>query len=95
MIDYYGNWTWNPMLSEDKWCDCDYLAKWISDSKYNVETTIENLVHMILLHFDCCDNYGEYDPETGFGGYGDGFTLEECKRYVIESGGFREFDYRC
>jgi hypothetical protein len=50
---------------------------------------------MIILSFDCDDNYGEYDEETGFGGYGKEFTLEECSRYVEESGGYEEFDYWC
>ena len=48
---------------------------------------------MIILMFDCCDNYGEYDEESGCGGYGDEFTIEGCKRYVEDSGGFKEFDY--
>lgn len=95
MVDYYGQWQWNPRLHKKEWCDYDWLAKWIVDSGYKVKTTIENLVHMIILHFDCCDNYGEYDPETGFGGYGESFSLTECKRYVEESGGFSEFDYYC
>ena len=47
------------------------------------------------LSFDCDDNYGEYDEETGFGGYGTEFTLEECFRYIEESGGYKEFDYYC
>lgn len=56
---------------------------------------MENLVSMVILHFDSADNYGEYDPESGFGGYGDEFTLDECVRYVSESGGWAEFDYYC
>ena len=51
------------------------------------------LISMIILHFDCDDNYGEYDEETGMGGYGEEFTLEECFRYIEESGGYSEFDY--
>lgn len=62
---------------------------------YVPETTLDHLVCMIILSFDCDDNYGEYDEETGFGGYGDGFTLEECFRYIKECGGYREFDYYC
>ena len=56
---------------------------------------MDNLVHMIILSFDCDDNYGEYDTETGMGGYGTEFTLKECYRYVEESGGWSEFDYYC
>lgn len=56
---------------------------------------MKNLVQMIIAHFDSPDHYGEYDIETGCGGYGDEFTIEECKRYVEESGGIKEFDYFC
>lgn len=72
----------------------DIERKIIADG-YKVETTMENLISIIILSFDCDDNYGEYDEETGFGGYGEEFTLEECFRYVEESGGYREFDYYC
>ena len=67
----------------------------IINDGYKPETTMENLISMIILSFDCDDNYGEYDEETGFGGYGEEFTLEECFRYVEESGGYAEFDYYC
>lgn len=62
---------------------------------YTPKTTIENLIKMIVLSFDCDDNYGEYDNKTGFGGYGTEFTLDECFRYIEESGGYSEFDYYC
>ena len=70
----------------------DIEEKIIKDG-YKPNTTIENLITMIVLSFDCDDNYGEYDEETGFGGYGEHFTLEECFRYVEECGGYAEFDY--
>lgn len=95
MVDFFGNWIYEPNTPKHKKCDCDYIADKIVESEYQVETAIENLVYMILLHFDCCDNYGKYDEETGFGGYGEYFTLEECLRYVEESGGWKEFDYYC
>ena len=62
---------------------------------YKPKTTMDNLISMIILSFDCDDNYGEYDEESGCGGYGEEFTLEECFRYVEESGGYAEFDYYC
>lgn len=65
----------------------------IIEDGYEPETSMENLIKMIILHFDCDDNYGEYDEETGMGGYGEEFTLEECFRYVEEGGGYLEFDY--
>lgn len=67
----------------------------ILDDGYEIKTTMDNLISMIILAFDCDDNYGEYDAETGFGGYGDEFTLEECFRYVEELGGYAEFDWYC
>lgn len=72
----------------------DIEKKIIADG-YEPKTTMDNLISMIILSFDCDDNYGEYDEETGCGGYGEEFTLEECLRYVEESGGYAEFDYYC
>mgnify|MGYP003311598768 CR=1 FL=1 len=72
----------------------DIKNKIIADG-YNPKTTMNNLISMIVLSFDCDDNYGEYDEETGFGGYGEQFSLEECFRYVEDCGGYREFDYYC
>lgn len=71
------------------------IKKRIINDGYSPKTTMDNLITMIILYFDCDDNYGEYDEETGFGGYGEEFTLEECFRYVEESGGYEEFDYYC
>lgn len=69
------------------------IEKQIIADGYTPETSMEHLITMIVLAFDCDDNYGEYDEETGFGGYGESFTLEECFRYIEESGGYTEFDY--
>lgn len=95
MVDVYGRWTYEPDTPEENKCDYDRIADWVREKGYKPETSIEQLVYMIMLHFDCPDNYGKYDEETGFGGYGESFTVEECKRYVEESGGFKEFDYFC
>lgn len=95
MVDVYGRWTYEPDTPEENKCDCDRIADWVREEGYEPKTNIENLVHMIIAHFDNPDHYGEYDAETGCGGYGDEFTIEECKRYVEESGGFKEFDYFC
>lgn len=84
MVDWYGRWTWEPTLPNAKWCAYDEIAKRIVDSGYKVKTSIEQLVHMILLYFCNPDNYEEYGEE---------FTIDECMRYVEDSGGFREFDY--
>lgn len=83
----------NPEYNYEKYYN-DIKAK-IEKDGYKPVTTMTNLVTMIILSFDCDDNYGEYDEETGFGGYGEEFTLEECFRYVEESGGYAEFDYWC
>lgn len=71
------------------------IEKKIVEDGYKPKTSMDNLISMIILSFDCDDNYGEYDEETGFGGYGEEFTLKECFRYVEESGGYAEFDWYC
>lgn len=73
----------------------DIIEKIIITDGYTPKTSMDNLIKMIILSFDCDDNYGEYDEETGFGGYGEEFTLEECIRYVDDCGGYAEFDYEC
>lgn len=83
----------NPEENFEKYYK-DIADKIIADG-YKPRTTMSNLIKMIVLSFDCDDNYGEYDEESGFGGYGEVFTLEECLRYVDECGGYREFDYYC
>lgn len=92
-ITVFVNCTSNPEENFEKHYK-DIEKKVIADG-YEPITTMTNLIEMIVLHFDCDDNYGEYDEETGVGGYGEEFTLEECFRYVEESGGYREFDYYC
>ena len=83
----------NPELNYETYYK-DIEKKIIADG-YNPKTSMDNLIKMIILSFDCDDNYGEPDEETGFGGYGEKFTLEECFRYIEESGGYTEFDYEC
>ena len=92
-ITVFVNCASNPEGNFEKYYND--IAKKIEADGYFPRTTMSNLVSMIVLSFDCDDNYGEYDEETGFGGYGNEFTLEECFRYVEESGGYREFDYYC
>lgn len=83
----------NPELNYETYYE-EIEKKIIADG-YKPKTSMDNLIKMIVLYFDCDDNYGEYDEESGFGGYGKEFTLEECFRYVEEQGGYKEFDYEC
>lgn len=96
MVDYFGKWTEEKDYTnypEEKMCDYDHMAIWIREKGYEPKTSMENLITMIFLRFDCPDNFGEYDEETGFGGFGEEFTIEGCKQYVEASGGLAEFDY--
>lgn len=82
----------NPQATYDIYYDD--IKKKIIDDGYIPETTMENLIAMAVLHFDDPDNYGEYNPENGCGGYGDEFTLDEFFRYIDEHS-WEEFDYYC
>ena len=92
MVDYYGNWTYGPATPENKKCACDRIADAILASGYTPKTTMENLVEHLVLIFDAPDYRGAYDPETGFGGYGEEFTVNGCLQFAEDSGGFKEFD---
>jgi len=99
MVDWYGNWYEEEDYSKypkEKWCDMDYMAVWIRSKNYEVETTMENLINMILAHY-------EYDEDVVENGY---FAFEDAKdslmihvpdveEYVNASGGLYEFDYYC
>ena len=69
------------------------IEKEIIADGYTPKTSMENLISMIILYFDCDDNYGEFDEESGCGGYGEGFTLERCFQYIDDNGGYEEFDF--
>jgi len=85
MVDRYGFWTYEPDTPEEKKCDCDRIADYIKSTGYEVKTTIENLVYIIIASFD----YEESDDRE----YGNEFTVDGCIRYIEDSGGLAEFDY--
>lgn len=87
MVDTYGRWTYVPGTPEEKKCDCDRIADWITEIGYTPKISIEHLVLMILSHFDSPDTFEQW-PE-----YGTGFTVESCIHYVQDSRGPAEFDY--
>lgn len=102
MIDYCGRWKANEDYSsfpEKEWCDLDYVASWIKEKGYKPKTSIENLCHMILGHYD----YDENKVEQGYYAIKDEREYPDClmvympdvEVYVEENGGFAEFDYYC
>lgn len=91
MIDSFtGQWYEEPDYStypKEELCDYDRMAIWIRSQGYEPLTSMDNLITMIFIHFDSCDNLYEG------GDYGEEFTIEGCQRYVLDSGGIAEFDY--
>lgn len=55
----------------EKWCDCDYVANWIMQQNYKIETSIENLTNMIIDY---------YELENVYKGY---YYYEEAKDSVM------------
>lgn len=85
MVDQYGRWYEEKDYTnypKEKLCDYDRMAIWIREVGYQIKTDMENLITMIFLHYD--SECAEYDKE---------FDIDDCKNYVIDSGGFTEFDY--
>ena len=85
MVNTYGVWTYEKNTSEEKKCDCDRVADWIISTGYQVETSIENLVEMIIAHVESEREGLLYRN----------FDIDDIKEYVENSGGIREFDYYC
>lgn len=85
MVDWFGRWFEEKDYStypEEKWCAYDHMAVWIRGQGYNPETTMENLITMVFLHYEGeCE---EQDKE---------FSIEDCIEYVRSSGGIEMFDY--
>lgn len=82
---------------KEKWCDCDYIAAWIKDVDYRFETTIENLVEMILAHYIgyLSDNDLKFYTDIKWSENGIMISVEDVRCFVQENGGLREFDYYC
>lgn len=95
MVDTYGRWYEEPDYStypKEKWCDYDYMAVWIKECKYEPKTSMDNLITMIFSCYE--EEIGNHvsDYDTASGNF-DGTYIEACKAYVVDSGGFKEFDY--
>ena len=86
MIDSYGRWFMEEDYSkypEDKLCDYDRIAIKIQNDGYVPKTSFENLITMIFSYYENqCDDYG-YDRDN----------MDDCYNFVMESGGWSEFDY--
>ena len=85
MVDQCGRWYEENDYTnypKEKMCDYDRMAIWIRETGYQIKTSMENIITVILLYYDseCIENDKEFD-------------IEDCKHYVRDSGGFAEFDY--
>lgn len=100
MVDYNGNWKAEKNYKEypeNKWCDMDYIANWILESGYKIETSIEYLVEMVMMYYE------EYLNENDIKFYTDITESEnnpmisviDVSCFVEESGGLKEFDCYC
>ena len=87
-----GVWTPEPDYSnfpEDQMCDYDYVARFILESGYQPQTSLENLVFMVVVNYDA-DMHCE--PKLA-----DNLMIntETLALYIEIEGGLSEFDYEC
>ena len=86
------------LYPKEKWCDYDYVAAWVKDLGYKSKTSIENLVEMILAHYNVyltdegIDFFIEEKKESENGLM---ISVEDVSCFVEASGGLNEFDYYC
>lgn len=96
MVDLLGRWTPENDYStfpKEKWCDMDRVASLVMERNYTPKTDMENLVTMVILHFE-----GETDGNSldFLPVYNDDLdiNIEGLSGFVEASGGFETFDYR-
>lgn len=85
MVDTYGRWYEEKDYTtypKEKWCDYDHIAAWIHEVGYQIKTSMGNIITMMFIHY-----VSELDDLN------EEFTIEGCKNYVKNSGGFAMFDY--
>jgi hypothetical protein len=85
MVDFFGRWHEEKDYStypQEKWCAYDHMAAWIRGKGYEPQTSMENLIDMIFLHYD-----GECEEQEKE------FSIEDCMEFVKASGGIKIFDY--
>ena len=83
---------------KEKWCDCDYVANWIKETNYNPKTSMENLVEMILAHYNghlTDEDINFFDEDIKESENGLMISVEDVATFVEASGGLNEFDYYC
>lgn len=97
MVNNMGIWFESPELEDkNKWCDMDYIASWIRSKNYNIKTTIDNLINMIL------EGYYETDEVKKLGYYAVKddrhypvnlmINIKDISIYVEDNGDLKEFD---
>lgn len=100
MVTCYGKWTAEKdynVYPKNRWCDCDYIANWIIGLGYQPKTTIENLVEMILSHYNgyLIDNDVNFYTDIKESENDWMISIRDVSCFVEENGGLREFDYWC
>lgn len=89
MVNTYGQWTEEKDYNswpESRWCMYDHMVDAIHKAGYEVKTTMENLIEMIISHAECNVEAGEkIDLDS----------CEDIMYWVNCSGGLQEFDYYC
>lgn len=101
MVGAYG-WKAEEDYSvypENKWCDYDYVAAWIKSVGYEPKTSIENLVRMVIAHYDMYleENNVFFYTDITKSENQDGWMIStnDVSCFVEENGGLSEFDYEC
>ena len=105
MINKFGQWEENKDYStfpQSLWCDMDFMAVWIRSKGYEPKTSMENLILMILAHYNdeaeytlhedgsCTYCYAVPDsrpyPEDLM------VNIPDVEAYVNDHGGLEEYD---
>ena len=93
MVDTLGRWTYELNTPDEKKCDMDIVADMITEDEYKPVTDLENLVTIVILHFESEteDSSSRFFPTYDFETMR--INAEGLREFVKASGGWKEFDY--
>lgn len=91
-------WKYDPSKDEDKMCDLDIVAEFVTVSGYAPQTTLENVVLNVIAAYDSWreeNHKATYLDREDKRPYPQNLMIDrvDIAWFVRDNGGLKEFDY--